>query len=711
MLSIDTETTGLDLYHGARPYLVTVCDENAEQTVWEWSIDPETRMPQVSKADLREIADMLQDADGDLVFQNSKFDVAALASIGLWKYAALDYIWPRIKDTLIAGHLLNSVDKHDLTTMATRYLRKNILKWEMVLKKACMKSRTYCRSKLKHWRIAKAGLPDMPSAGKKCWKFDTWLPRTLAIELDLPQPDTNCGHRWSSDWYCKNCGGHRYWCVVTDYANMDSAVTVELWKVFEPIIRRRGLWEIFTERMKVMRISYEMEKFGVSVSKSRLISLTTEYRKATKKAATRCANIAEEYYDFPLELPKGGTNNSLREFVFEKMKLPVVAVSKKTGNPSVSKNAIEVYRLTLNKNSVEGDFINNLHTKRMLDTALQYMRGYQRFWHPNPNEVGDEWHLLHPFINPTGTNTLRWSSSNPNEQNISKKKGRNLRNIFGPAPDREWYYIDAENIELRIPSYESGEEELIALFERPKEPPFFGSNHMLIFSILHPDKWQAAIKEVGFDKAAAHCKDIYADTWYQYTKNGNFAVQYGAVDRKDGLGTADKAYKVPGAQSRIAARFARQEALNQKWIGFANLHGYVETMPDKTVNPRKGYPVVCPRTEYGIIRPTVPLNYHVQSTAMWWMMKAMIRCHELFAQWNREAGKVEYSMVMQVHDELVFDFPRRGHPINDPKNSNLGRIKEVARLMRLGGDDIGVPTPVSVKYTDHSWADGVSIVV
>jgi hypothetical protein len=42
-LSLDTETTGLDVYHGARPFFITTCNEQGEQQYWEWDVDPETQ--------------------------------------------------------------------------------------------------------------------------------------------------------------------------------------------------------------------------------------------------------------------------------------------------------------------------------------------------------------------------------------------------------------------------------------------------------------------------------------------------------------------------------------------------------------------------------------------------------------------------------------------------------------------------------------------
>ncbi len=56
MIAFDTETTGLDLYRGAKPFFVTICHEDGEQRFWEWDVNPITREPQVPRGDLFEIS-------------------------------------------------------------------------------------------------------------------------------------------------------------------------------------------------------------------------------------------------------------------------------------------------------------------------------------------------------------------------------------------------------------------------------------------------------------------------------------------------------------------------------------------------------------------------------------------------------------------------------------------------------------------------------
>jgi DNA polymerase-1 len=319
------------------------------------------------------------------------------------------------------------------------------------------------------------------------------------------------------------------------------------------------------------------------------------------------------------------------------------------------------------------------------------MIGYEKFWVPvSVDENGAGWYRLHPSLNTTGTATLRWSSSNPNEQNISKKPGFNLRYCFGPLPGREWWASDYNNLELRLSAYQAGELEMIRLFEKPNDAPYFGSYHLMVFDTLHTAR-------LGLDTSDPQyllkAKKQHAATWYQWTKNGNFAVSYGAMEMS---GTADRAYHVEGAQSIVAGRFQKIAELNQRMIHQADEYNFVETMPDRTVDPSKGYPLLAGRTKWGSLRETTPLNYNIQGTACWLMQRAMVKVFDYLRDLP------DYHMIMNVHDEIVFDFPKN-------KRKNLKHIRHIEKLMCSVGDDIGVPLTVGTDYHEKTWAEGVSV--
>jgi hypothetical protein len=737
MLAIDSETTGLDLYHTARPFFVTTCNGVENPDYWAWDVDPETRQPTIPDEDLRQVLDEVSSAEL-LVLQNAKFDVTALTQAAADKGWDFEWPWERTHDTLMMAHLLHSNLKKDLTELGVFYLGWDIKPKEERLRKEVVRARNYARRKLPAWKLAKSGEEGMPSARGKTWKFDMWLPLRLAQELGHPDD-------------------HPWWKVLEDYSNADSETTSAIYPVMLKEIRRRKLEDIYEERRKLLPIVYHMERRGVTASGQRFQELRKEYRAESQRLGRVCTNIARSL-NYSLRLPKTGNNGSLKGLCFgfkeqydpEKqerqdrlvdqvhldkqeplgcLELAPLKRSKKTGEPSLDKETLATYLALLPERSKARTFVKALKDKRQRDTAITYMEGYSRFWlqwrdeawipayEGAVDERGRGWYILHPRLNPTGTNTLRFSSSHPNEQNISKREGFNLRFGFGPAPGREWYAVDGQNLELRLPTYECREEEFMALFERPNDPPYFGSNHLLIAHVLHPANFEKGIGSDGVLDGRLF-KDNFPDT-YRRVKAGNFAVQYGAVDRDDGMGTADRTYGIVGAQKMIAARFKKQDALNRYWVQFANKHGYVETMPDHTVDPTRGYPIMCTRTERGNrIKPTVPLNYHVQGTAMWWMSRAMVRCEEQLDQWRREG--FDGFITMQVHDELVFDFPKSAVHPKEAKNSkaiakrarsNWWRIKRLADLMAQGGQDLipVVPTPVSIEYHPVSWDKGIKL--
>lgn len=773
IISLDTETTGKDVKHDARPFFVTTSNLVGDQLFWEWDVDPLTRMPIIPPEDLEQIKCLIQQAD-ELVLQNPQFDYQALLAVipDLDQY----WDWDKIRDTLLAGHLLASNQPHNLTDMAAHYLGENIYPLEEKLGLIVNEARRKARLKRHNlnWKLAKGGLDGMPSAKSgakenKMWKYDMWLPRCLIKYFweksesyqiwEAKKESKFRTPRLAADKASQASGWEYhppeidpdevygkcdpYWTALRDYSNADSAVTIALWQRMEQLLKERQLWDIYQTRLKVLPIAAGMQVRGVTISSNRVATLYGRYESESLEVRDRCVRIAASY-GYELNLPKSSNNKSLLEFVFYADNGFKERSSNKltdTGNFAFDKYVLAdlVHTYEENKRSKKWLFYSGLQGKRKRDTALGYMESYQDFWKIIPELASQGWCTIHPWLNPTGTATLRWSSSGPNEQQISKQgmfegDKYSLRYCFGPKPGREWWSCDAKNIELRLPAYESGEEEMVALFERPDDPPYFGSNHLLVSHILHPKLFDTCLscktcsKEIWVKESTSkrekccECavkngqldgrifKKKYASTWYQWVKNGNFAVTYGAVAES---GTADRAYHVPGGQAQIEARFKKIKELNQRCIRQAEKTGFVETMPDRTVDPKRGYPLMCTRTEWGKVLPTVPLNYHIQGTAMWWTMQAMIRCQAQLDEWNKKIDDPakRYYLCLQVHDEMVFDFPKAEHPVNNPGKSNLARIKVLQKLMEQGGEDLipRVPTPVGIEYHEESWSEGVTL--
>lgn len=333
--------------------------------------------------------------------------------------------------------------------------------------------------------------------------------------------------------------------------------------------------------------------------------------------------------------------------------------------------------------------------------------------------------VLHPNFNITGSDTLRWSSTNPNQQNVSKQEEWNLRQVYRPLPGREWYSGDYSNIELRIFAYACGDQQLIAAFEEGY------SVHAIIFEVLWPNEFATARTEAIKLLSAADRKDPkkvrnatgdiikvkYKSNLYQWIKNGNFALIYGA-----GITKADRTYHQKGAYDKIRTRlplidsFMRlknREALENGFVRALGCgHKLVrERQPDGTyeIGRDYGYKLYVSADE-----PHKAVNYFVQPSAGWAISLAIRRVWEYLKQFNQTRlaqliglptpSMFGHYMTMQVHDELDFDFPVCNRTPSSPDAMNLMIIKEIKRIMESSGDDLGLPTPVEFARHTESWA-------
>ena len=744
IISLDTETTGVDFVHGAMPFLVTTCADDGTVRFWEWDVDPLTRRPEIPPGDLADISELVDAAE--LVYiHNAPFDVRAMATVGI------DLPWAKIRDSLPASHLLATNHPHNLTWLCIEYLGTDIEHHDLHVKKVTQACRTIAKRDFPDWKVADEGVEGMPSVKAsskrdedKPWKGDMWLPRALCMQWDIQgQPIDD------ADWLT----------ACSRYANADSEHTLPLGLELERLIRDRGLWKIYQHRLEVQRVACEMVCYGVTAIGHYTDATIGDYEEHTAESEDVLVSIAAEY-GHDLDLAEGASlNDNMRDFFYgatsqhcprctykkrikhwndevmdpeatcpkcarktkrrpgmthqlitthrDNLALSVI-YGQKTGNASLDKDAMREYLHTTE--GAAQDFVRILLDKRKHETDLGYMRGYRRFWVPVPGCPG--YFRIHPSLNPCGTDHLRWASNSPNLQNVSVQEERcedcdgdgcpacggtgksrlSVRACFGPAPGREWWDFDFRNLEKRIPVYECGEESLIEVFERPDDPPYWGSDHNVLASLLFPDEyWPLAEVRDGFKKDHL--------TKYKRVKNTNFAKQYGAGKRK-----VDSTAGVAGAYEKIERGLPKIAQLQGHYLRMAEKTGWVPTLPDRTVDPDRGYPILASRTEDGRVLSTTPFNYHVSGTACWAKNTALVRCSHQCAEWRREG--FDAHVALEVHDSILFDFPRGATP-----QENLPRALVLRGLMEQSGEDLipRIPTPVSVSYHLESWAKEIPI--
>lgn len=734
IISLDCESTGIDLAHGAMPFLVTSWDGENPIDFWEWSVNPYTRKPDIPPSDLVDIAELIDAAD-IIYLHNAKFDVRALATIGI------NLPWPKVRDTLCASHLLSSNGGHRLDQLCVEHLGENIEKFEDHVQAVTQACRAIVKRDFPNWKIANEGVPGMPSVKSsskrdedKPWKNDMWLPRALAKQLG----EANLSKFRLQDQSTPNAN----WLdACSRYANADSQYTWLLGVEMERKIRERGYWDIYERnRLHLPRIACEMEAYGMTAIGDYTAAKILEYEEHVAEAEDALVSIAAEY-GHKLELAAGAAlNDNMRDFFYgatsqtcprcglvkrvkhwngekavkepcpkcakstkkrpgmrhemvithrENLALPVVE-SKKTGNASLDKDAMLDYIQQLDDGPAL-DFIELLSDKRLYDTALGFMHAYRRYWVPVEGAPG--YYRIHTSLNPFGTDHLRWACNSPNMQNVSgETKQLSNRGCFGPLPGREWWRMDFKSIENRIPAYESGEPKMIEVFERPHDPPYWGSMYLLTASVLYPEEyWPVAEIEGRF-------REQYPRL-YKGSKFFVLAKQYGCGRKK-----GDLLSKVHNSFDKVDSEFPLMAKLQGKYLSMAEKLGYVETLPDRTVDPIKGYPVMASRTEEGRVLSTTPFNYHVSGTACWVKNAALIRCSAQCKEWRAEG--FDAHIALEVHDEILFDFPRG---VN--MEQNLWRAMILKGLMEQSGENLipRIPTPVSVEYITKSWGDGVAV--
>jgi hypothetical protein len=731
-ISLDTETTGKDFAHGAMPFLVTTCSDSGLLRYWEWEVDPLTRRPNIPQADLANIAEYINAAE--LIYlHNSKFDAWALATVGI------KLPWPKVRDTLIAAHLLASNHSHTLTWCCVEYLGEDIEPYELRVKDVTRRCRDIVKRDMPHWKVADEGVPGLPSvkAGTtrdedKPWKNDMWLPAALANYMVT---NGMCHEQEIPEEWLSACA---------KYANADSRYTLIVGLEMERLIQQRGYWKQYLHRLKLPRCACEMEQYGITAIGHNTISAATEYETHIVEANKVLTEIAAEF-GHKLVLAKGNAlNDNMRDFFYgsteqqcfscgytkrvkhwnreqangysicpkcaKRKKNPIsapmitstrqnldlpVKLSKTTGNATLNQEAIDEYIQTLDDGAAL-DFMEILADKRLYDTALGFLNAYQRFWVPVTGHPG--YYRIHASFNPTATDHLRWSSNSPNMQNVSgESKELSNRMCFGPLPNREWWRFDFKSIERRIPVYECGEPKMLEVFERPDEGPYWGSLYYLTASVLYPNEfWPRAEYPPDSEFSFKKCEPRL----YKRSKFFDLARQYGCGPVKgDLLSGVRKSF------SLVENEFPLMAALQQQYLDFANRYGYVETLPDRTIDPDRGYPILASRTEDGRVLSTTPFNYHISGTACQVKNLALVGCADMCAWW-RGTG-FDAHLVLEVHDELLFDFPR-----GKSMETNLPRALELKALMEQAGMNLvpSIPTPVSMEYHIDSWENGVGVV-
>ena len=425
---------------------------------------------------------------------------------------------------------------------------------------------------------------------------------------------------------------------LSEYSCEDSDVTFRLKEILEQALFEKEMDRLFKDiELPLIDVLSDIERNGVKIDEGLL-------KKASRDAEKELSRIVTKIYDmaggeFNINSPK-----QLSEILFDRLGLPVIKKTK-TGR-STDMGVLE--RLS-SVHPLPKELLRYRELSKLKSTYIDAL----------PELVNPKTGRVHTSFNQTVTATGRLSSSKPNLQNIPVKtaEGREIRRAFIGERDRYVMSADYSQIELRILAHLSGDEELIQAFEKGIDVHTHTAS--LIFNVDEKDVTP---------EMRANAKTV------------NFGIVYGisAFGLSRGLSIDPQS-----AQDFIDSyfeRYPRVKMYMEDKIEEARDAGYVTTL----FNRRRYIPEITT----GAMREQqqaerIAINTPVQGSAADLIKIAMINIHE-----EMKKKKLDSMMIMQVHDELVFEVPEK-------------ELEEMARLVKAkmeGAVKLKVPVEVTVKH-------------
>ena len=422
------------------------------------------------------------------------------------------------------------------------------------------------------------------------------------------------------------------------YAAEDADVTLRLHQAQWPSLRAeprlKALFE--TIEMPLASVLARMERTGVLIDPDML-------RGQSARMAKRMLEIEQKAYEVAGQSFNLGSPKQIQAILFEQLRLPVIKKTPK-GQPSTAEDVLE-----------------KLAEDHELPRLILEQRGLAKlrstYLDKLPELIDPGTGRIHTSYHQAVANTGRLSSADPNLQNIPVRTedGRRIRQAFIAAPGHTLLAADYSQIELRIMAHLSGDQGLLDAFARGAD----------IHKATAAEVFGAPLDEVTTDQRRS-------------AKAINFGLIYGmsafGLARQLGIERSEAQAYVDLYFSRYPGVKRYMEDTRRK----AHDNGYVETLFGR----RLYLPDIRhknPQIRAGAERAAI--NAPMQGTAADIIKRAMIRVDA----WIREQAP-EVRMLMQVHDELVFEIPHE---------TVAAHGETVAELMAQGGPE-GFKVPLVV---------------
>ena len=434
--------------------------------------------------------------------------------------------------------------------------------------------------------------------------------------------------------------------IAAEYSCEDSLVSYELYNyLWEKVSKDENIIKVYKEiEIPLVPILSKIERNGVLIDSQKLKNLSDELDLELKAIQKNCFKITNK--EFNLNSPK-----QLQEILYTDLEIPV---SKKTptGKPSTDEDTLQFLseNYDLPKLILEYRSLNKLKTGYTDKLPLQISKKTGR---------------VHTSYQQAITSTGRLSSTEPNLQNIPIKsiQGKKIRNAFIADKGKKIFAADYLQIELRIMAHLSGDKNLLKAFK----------NKIDIHSFTASEIFNIDINKVSSDDRRS-------------AKAINFGLIYGmssfGLSKQLGI-------SIPEAKDYMDIYFNRYPKIKSymnEIKAFAKTNGFVETLFGRKlylpeINAKQGQ-----RRSYA---ERTAINAPVQGTAADIIKIAMIEIDNWLMK-----KKSKTKMIMQVHDELVFEIF---------ENDIEEEVVQIANLMK---NCVKLDLPLEVNYgIEENWGN------
>jgi DNA polymerase-1 len=428
---------------------------------------------------------------------------------------------------------------------------------------------------------------------------------------------------------------------LADYSCSDADVACQLSATFREELERQELWSLFADvEMPLVPVLMHMERSGILLDVDLLKKMSAELGEQLKMLEGEIYRLAGQEFNI-------NSTQQLATILYDKMGLP--------GGKKRSTAADVLEALRSDAFPIVGNILDYRQLTKLKSTYVDAL----------PALVNPKTGRVHTSFNQTRTTTGRLSSSDPNLQNIPirDERGRQIREAFVAAPGCLLLAADYSQIDLRALAHLSQDEALLEAFRRDED--IHSATAAQLFGVERP--------QVTSDMR-------------RLAKTVNFGVIYGMSEF--GLEQATELSREEAGKF-IHAYFDKHPGVTaflEQTREQARKMGFVQTI----LGRKRLIPEI--KSQNRILREAaerMAINMPVQGTSADIIKKAMVGIYRVMLE-----RKLKSKMLLQVHDELVFEVPE----------AELEEMRSIVCDLMVNAIKLSIPLKVDVK-TGRNWGE------